>query len=124
LIFAFVVYGLREIGEPARKALIASLLPEAIRAEGIGLPGASTLFRLDDEGAAAVLSPAVFVLLAAGGTLFSVRHGGDAVARHAVRDEVVTRGPGAALPEREIVLAGTALVAVPLDDQEHLSVRL
>jgi MFS family permease len=37
LIFAFVVYGLREIGEPARKALITSLLPEEIRAEGIGL---------------------------------------------------------------------------------------
>lgn len=37
LIFAFVVYGLREIGEPARKALITSLLPEKIRAEAIGL---------------------------------------------------------------------------------------
>jgi MFS family permease len=37
LILAFVVYGLREIGEPARKALITSLLPSAVRAEGIGL---------------------------------------------------------------------------------------
>ena len=37
LILAFVVYGLREIGEPARKALITSLVPEAARAEGIGL---------------------------------------------------------------------------------------
>jgi predicted MFS family arabinose efflux permease len=34
---AFVVNGLREIGEPARKALITSLLPEAVRARGIGL---------------------------------------------------------------------------------------
>ncbi len=34
---AFVVYGLREIGEPARKALITSSLPEAIRARGVGL---------------------------------------------------------------------------------------
>jgi MFS family permease len=37
LMLAFVVWGLREIGEPARKALIVSLLPPAIRAEGVGL---------------------------------------------------------------------------------------
>jgi MFS family permease len=34
---AFVVYGLREIGEPARKALITSLMPEGVRARGVGL---------------------------------------------------------------------------------------
>ncbi len=34
---AFVVYGLREVGEPARKALITSLMPEAVRARGVGL---------------------------------------------------------------------------------------
>jgi MFS family permease len=34
---AFVVYGLREIGEPARKALITTSLPEPIRARGVGL---------------------------------------------------------------------------------------
>lgn len=37
LIVAFVVWGLREIGEPARKALIVSLLPASIRAQGVGL---------------------------------------------------------------------------------------
>jgi predicted MFS family arabinose efflux permease len=37
LVLAFVVWGLREIGEPARKALIVSLLPTAIRAQGVGL---------------------------------------------------------------------------------------
>src|SRR5438552_4547666 len=37
LALAFVVYGLREIGEPARKALITSLLPEPVRARGVGL---------------------------------------------------------------------------------------
>ena len=37
LLLAFVVYGLREIGEPARKALITSLVPRAVRAEGVGL---------------------------------------------------------------------------------------
>ena len=34
---AFIVYGLREIGEPARKALITTSLPEPIRARGVGL---------------------------------------------------------------------------------------
>jgi MFS family permease len=34
---AFVVYGLREIGEPARKALITNLMPEEIRPQGVGL---------------------------------------------------------------------------------------
>jgi MFS family permease len=37
LVLAFIVYGLREIGEPARKALITSLLPEPVRARGVGL---------------------------------------------------------------------------------------
>jgi MFS family permease len=37
LFVAFIVYGLREIGEPARKALITSLFPEPERARGIGL---------------------------------------------------------------------------------------
>lgn len=34
---AFVVYGLREIGEPARKALITTHMPEDVRARGVGL---------------------------------------------------------------------------------------
>jgi hypothetical protein len=34
---AFVVYGLREIGEPARKATITLSMPESIRARGVGL---------------------------------------------------------------------------------------
>ncbi len=37
LLAAFVVHGLREIGEPSRKALITSLLPPEIRAKGVGL---------------------------------------------------------------------------------------
>lgn len=37
LALAFVVYGLREIGEPARKAMITGLLPEEGRARGVGL---------------------------------------------------------------------------------------
>jgi hypothetical protein len=36
-VLAFVVNGLREVGEPARKALITSLLPEGVRARGVGL---------------------------------------------------------------------------------------
>jgi len=34
---AFIVYGMREIGEPARKATITTSMPEAIRARGVGL---------------------------------------------------------------------------------------
>ena len=37
LVLAFVTYGLREVGEPARKALITSLMPEGVRARGVGL---------------------------------------------------------------------------------------
>jgi MFS family permease len=37
LVLAFITYGLREIGEPARKALITSLMPEPVRARGVGL---------------------------------------------------------------------------------------
>ena len=37
VVLAFVVYGLREIGEPARKALITSLVPRDVRAQGVGL---------------------------------------------------------------------------------------
>lgn len=37
LAVAFIVYGLREIGEPARKALITSNLPQATRARGVGM---------------------------------------------------------------------------------------
>ena len=37
LALAFIVYGLREIGEPARKALITSNLPEETRAQGVGM---------------------------------------------------------------------------------------
>jgi MFS family permease len=37
LFVVFVIYGLREIGEPARKALITNLMPEAVRARGVGL---------------------------------------------------------------------------------------
>ncbi len=37
LVLAYVVYGLREIGEPARKALITSKMPDEVRARGVGL---------------------------------------------------------------------------------------
>jgi hypothetical protein len=36
LVIPFAVYGLREIGEPARKAMITSLMHESVRARGIG----------------------------------------------------------------------------------------
>ena len=52
LIVAFLVYGLREIGEPARKALITTHIAEEVRARGVGLYwGLRT----------AAISPAAFV---------------------------------------------------------------
>ena len=36
LVGAFILYGLREIGEPARKRMITNLMPEAVRAKAIG----------------------------------------------------------------------------------------
>jgi predicted MFS family arabinose efflux permease len=37
LILAFVVAGMREIGEPARKAMITELAPPALRTQAIGV---------------------------------------------------------------------------------------
>jgi predicted MFS family arabinose efflux permease len=36
LVIAFILSGLREIGEPARKRMITNLMPEAVRAKAIG----------------------------------------------------------------------------------------
>ena len=37
LVVAFVCYGLREIGEPARKSMITNSFPASYRARGVGL---------------------------------------------------------------------------------------
>jgi MFS family permease len=37
LVIAFVVGGMREIGEPARKAMVADLVPTEVRTQAIGL---------------------------------------------------------------------------------------
>jgi MFS family permease len=37
LIFAFVIGGLREIGEPSRKAMIVDFVPAQLRARSVGL---------------------------------------------------------------------------------------
>lgn len=37
LFAAFVVYGLREIGEPTRKAVVTALMPEGRKSEGVGV---------------------------------------------------------------------------------------
>jgi MFS family permease len=59
LILAFIVGGLREIGEPARKALIIDLVTPSLRARSVGL------YYL---GRSLMIAPAAFV----GGLLWSV----------------------------------------------------
>ena len=46
LAIAFVVFGLREIGEPARKSLITNSFPEEYRARGVGLYWGSRSFAI------------------------------------------------------------------------------
>jgi len=46
LVPAFVLFGLRELGEPARKSLITESFPEAYRARGVGLYWGSRAFAI------------------------------------------------------------------------------
>ena len=73
---------------------------------------------------AAVLRPAGLGVLGAGRPLFAVADDRDTGRRHAVRDEVVHRGLGAPLAQRHVVLVGAALVAVALDQEQPVTVRL
>jgi predicted MFS family arabinose efflux permease len=77
---AFVVYGLREIGEPARKALITSLFPADVRARGVGLYWGLRSFAICSASVAGaavwygfgpeVLLYAAFALGCVGGAIF------------------------------------------------------
>lgn len=108
---AFVVYGLREIGEPARKALITSLLPEAVRARGVGLYWGVRSFALCTaalvgaalwyEGGPNVLFTSAFGMGCIGAAIYYVlgRPAAEAVTAAATRDPALpprsaSTGPG------------------------------
>ena len=74
----------------------------------------AALLNGDGDGAT-VLCPSLFVRAKRNRTLFAVTDGGDARRINAERGEIVFRGIGAALTQRQIVLAGAALVCVPFD---------
>ena len=61
---------------------------------------------------AAVLLPALFVVVGAERLLFAVAHGHHAVGRDAKRYEELLRGLGTAIAERQVVFGGTTLVAM------------
>src|SRR5262245_66257050 len=82
------------------------------------------LLRFDGEVGAAVLRPALLGVLGAERPLLAVADARDALALHAVRDEVVHRRARAAVTERDVVLVGAPLVGVALDQQEVLRVGL
>src|SRR5688572_19875762 len=101
-------------------------LPFACRAFNAGrsFPAWSPLTGLDQEVCPPILLPAALVLLAANRALLAIRDDRDAVGLDALRHEVVHGGLGAALAQREVVLVGTALVAVSLDEDQVVGVGL
>src|SRR5262249_51540762 len=85
---------------------------------GARLPG------LDQEVIATVLLPARLVLLGAHRPLLAIRDDGDPAGLDPLRHQVVHRGLGAALTQRQVVLVCAALVAMPFDQHEHAVVAL
>src|SRR5262249_41154567 len=77
---------------------------------------------LHEEVRAAVLRPARVVMIAALWSFLSVADRRYACRLNALRDEVIHRGLGAPIAERQVVLFGAALVAVPFDEQARVRV--
>ena len=69
---------------------------------------------------AAVDGPAPLGVLGADRAFLPVADRADAAGRDALRDEVVSRRLRAPIAEREIVFDGAALVALPLDENQHV----
>ena len=67
-----------------------------------------------------VLLPALLIGFRAEGLLLSVADDADAAGGDAIGHKRLLKRLGAALPERDVVLCRSALVAVPSDDQFHL----
>src|SRR6266540_3720588 len=73
------------------------------------------LFGSDHKMRAAILRPRRFAVTLIEGELLAVAHGLHTRGRNAQRDEIITRGNGAAFTKRKVVLGGAALVAVAFD---------
>lgn len=67
------------------------------------------------ELGAAVFPPALFVVVAADGAVFTEARGADALRRNAMRHHVALSGLGTAMTESVVVFVGTSFVAMPLD---------
>jgi len=76
--------------------------------------------RLDDDVRATVHRPARLGVLGADGALLPIAHRAHAIRRDTERGEMVHRRPGALVAEREIVFVGATLVALPLDEDQHV----
>jgi hypothetical protein len=79
---------------------------------------------LHEEDATPVGGAARLGLLLAQGALFAVGDEEQAARRDALTDQVVRGGAGAALAERQVVLAGAAVVAVALDENDLAALPL
>src|SRR5664279_1188606 len=88
-----------------------------------GLTDELPLLRINEVGAA-VLLPASFGALAAGRFFLAVADGTDARRRDSLLDQCLLGGIGAILAQRQVVLDGSALVAVALDDESHARMLL
>src|SRR5207249_10177770 len=75
--------------------------------------------RAQKENSPAVFRPPSSGRFCADPALPPKAHARYTLGRYAIRDQVVAGGARATLAEGEIVLDGTALVAVPLDQHEH-----
>src|SRR5215472_15011244 len=71
-----------------------------------------------------VLGPAGLGVLAAHRPVLAVADDGDAGRLDALRDEIVAGGAGASLAQGHVVLVGSSLVAVSLDDELGVPVGL
>src|SRR3954471_23388104 len=71
----------------------------------------------ENEVRAAVLRPRVFIVTGIERPLLTIAHGADARGIHSEGGEVLACDVRAPITEREVVLLGTALVAVAFDEK-------
>src|SRR6267378_4593691 len=79
---------------------------------------------LHPEVRTAILAPAVFVRLRAGGVFLAVADDGDPARPDTARDEIGHRRPRTSVTEREVVFGRAARVGVPLDEERVARVGL